>query len=88
MRNEALTDFIINKSSDLLNNSKLHGHDLNCTLQKEGDKKVKVLVEKINGTDSKVIGSMNVDIESEFYHKEIIKEEEFVPLAPEPKPAW
>lgn len=86
MENESLTDFLINKSDGLLDEPKEEGTDLICILKKEGDKKINLLVEKRDGTDRKLI--TNVELESEFYHKEVFKTKEIVPITPLPKTSW
>jgi len=87
MENEALTDFLINKSSELLdksNEEKEKHNDLKYTLKKDGDK-INLLVEKTDGTDKKIIE--NLQLKGEFYLKEPVDWKDFVHIN-RPKIAW
>ena len=67
MQKEALTDFLINKSSkNFLDESQPYKGDLKCTLKKEKNQ-IKLLVEKLDGTSKKIIESENLEWEDEFY---------------------
>ena len=86
MENEALVDFLINKSSNLLNNPKTHEKDLKYTLKKVGNK-INLVVEKKDGSGKKIIESGNLRLEGEFYGKQVIRVRDVRSLTLPPKTA-
>ncbi|MCE8159290.1 MAG: hypothetical protein I3270_01815 [Candidatus Moeniiplasma glomeromycotorum] len=86
MESEALADFIINKSSDLLSENEYKDiNDLRYFLKKNGDK-INLLVKKKDGIGQETIEDLQ--LEGEFWPKEPIKWKDFVTIAPPPKTAW
>ncbi|KLL02497.1 MAG: hypothetical protein MRERC_1c096 [Mycoplasmataceae bacterium RC_NB112A] len=88
MKKEVLTDFLINKSSGiLLDAPSPYENGLRYILKKEKDK-INLIVEETNGKGRKVIESERVELEDEYFWKEVIRVEDNLSFTPPKKTTW